>query len=199
MQLSTVQKPLYKFSHVIKTLFSQPIFKDKSVGAMAPSSRFLAAKMLNHVPIKEAKVIIELGPGTGVFTEKIIQKMGADTQLIVIELNDHFYEALAHKIQHPNVHLIHDSAEQIHQILNDLQLEKADLIISSLPLAMFPSELRHAILDAARENLRPKGHFVQFQYSLQAHSLLKKCFHKVKLDFTPFIFPPGFIYTCTFG
>lgn len=182
-----------------KRSFLKQFFKDKSVGAMAPSSRFLAAKMLNHVPIKDAKVIIELGPGTGVFTEKIIQKMGSETQLIVIELNDHFYENLQAKIQHPNVHLVHDSAEQIQQILSDLNLEKADLIISSLPLAMFPSELRHNILDAARDNLLPKGHFVQFQYSLQAHSMLKKFFRNVKLDFTPFNFPPAFIYTCTFG
>jgi len=166
---------------------------------MVPSSRFLVAKMLKQIPINDAKVIVELGPGTGVFTEKIIQEMGADTQLIVIELNDHFFKTLSLKIKHPNVHLKHDSAEQIHQILNDLQLQKADIIISSLPLAMFPTDLRLSILNAIRANLQPIGYFVQFQYSLQAYRLLKKSFKKVQLDFTPLNFPPAFIYTCRFG
>jgi len=166
------------------------------VGALAPSSRFLASKMLNHLPLKEAKIIIELGPGTGVFTEKIIEKMGAETQLIVIELNDTFFEALEKKISHKNVHLKHGSAEEISKYLKELGFEKADLIISSLPLAVFPSTLRLTILSAIKTHLSQAGQFVQFQYSLQSRRALKKIFTSVKLKFTPLNFPPAFVYTC---
>jgi phospholipid N-methyltransferase len=169
------------------------------VGAMAPSSRFLAAKMLNHLPIKESKIIIELGPGTGVFTEKIIEKMGADTQLIVVELNDTFYEALHKKIDHKNVHLKHGSAEEISKYLKELGFEKADLIISSLPLAVFTSILRLNILNAVKKHLNQEGQFVQFQYSLQSRRAIKKIFTSVKLNFTPLNFPPAFVYTCSNG
>ena len=41
------------------------------------------------------------------------------------------------------------------------------------------------------------GVYVQFQYSLNAHKLLKKKFNKVTLDFTPINMPPAFVYRCT--
>ena len=167
------------------------------VGSMTPSSRFLAAKMLNHIPIKEAKVVVELGPGTGVFTEKILEKLGENTQLIVVELNDDFFNTLQNKLHHPNLHLRHGSADQIGIYLKELGFEKADLIISSLPLANFPSELRKNVIETAKNCLGDKGKFVQFQYSLQSLKTLKRNFHSVKVDFTAFNFPPAFVYTCS--
>lgn len=166
------------------------------VGSMTPSSRFLAAKMLNHIPINDAKVIVELGPGTGVFTEKILEMLGEQTQLIVIELNDDFFNSLKEKLSHPNLHLKHDSADQIAHYLKELGFEKADLIISSLPLANFPAELRNRLLLTAKNCLAKDGKFVQFQYSLQSFKTLKRVFQSVKVDFTAFNFPPAFVYTC---
>lgn len=167
------------------------------VGSMTPSSRFLAAKMLNHISIEEAKVVVELGPGTGVFTEKILEKMGENTQLIVVELNDDFYNTLQNKFHHPNLHLKHGSADQIGIYLKELGFEKADLIISSLPLANFPSDLRKNVIETAKNCLDDKGKFVQFQYSLQSLRSLKRNFHSVKVEFTAFNFPPAFVYTCS--
>lgn len=167
------------------------------VGSMIPSSRFLAAKMLNHLPIKSAKVVVELGPGTGVFTRKIIEKLGENTQLIVIELNPDFYNALKINLKHPNLHLKHDSADKIGQFIQELGFEKADLIISSLPLANFPNDLRNRILLTSKKYLTDDGKFVQFQYSLQSKKALEKVFKTVILDFTIFNFPPAFVYTCS--
>jgi phosphatidylethanolamine/phosphatidyl-N-methylethanolamine N-methyltransferase len=190
----------FKIKLVSKSSFIKQFFKEKNmVGAMAPSSRFLAAKMLNHLPINESKIIIELGPGTGVFTEKIIEKMGRDTQLIVVELNDTFFEALKNKIDHKNVHLKHGSATEISNYLKELGLEKADLIISSLPLAVIPSEIRQLILSEVKTHLNNQGQFVQFQYSLQSRRALKKIFSSVKLNYTALNFPPAFVYTCSNG
>ncbi len=164
---------------------------------MTPSSRFLAAKMLNHIPIKDAKVVVELGPGTGVFTEKILEMLGANTQLIVVELNDDFFNTLENKFHHPNLHLKHGSADQIEFYLKELGFDKADLIISSLPLANFPSELRNNVIETAKNCLDNNGRFVQFQYSLQSLKTLKRNFHTVKVNFTAFNFPPAFVYTCS--
>ena len=75
-----------------RTFISQFFKQKRMVGALAPSSKFLAAKMLNHLPIEKASIIVELGPGTGVFTNKIIKRMAPNAHLIVIELNDIFFE-----------------------------------------------------------------------------------------------------------
>jgi phospholipid N-methyltransferase len=166
------------------------------VGAIAPSSRFLAKKMLQNIDFKNVKVLIELGPGTGVFTEEIISKMAPDAQLLVFEINDAFYHSLAGKIKDSRVHLIHDSAEKIEHYLQQHNLDKADIVVSSLPLAVFTPELRTGIISASKSALHAHGKYIQFQYSLQSKSLLKKFYKHVNISFTPFNFPPAFVYTC---
>jgi phospholipid N-methyltransferase len=179
------------------SFLKQFIKQNKMVGSIIPSSRFLAAKMLNHIPINDSKVVIELGPGTGVFTERILELLGNKTQLIVIELNDDFFHTLKERFNHPNLHLKHGSADQIRTYLNELGVEKADLIISSLPLANFPAALRNNIIETAKDCLTENGKFIQFQYSLQSLKTLKRNFHSVKVNFTALNFPPAFVYTCT--
>ena len=166
------------------------------VGAVAPSSRFLAHKMLNHLPLSTAKVIVELGPGNGVFTKRIIKEMGENTQLIVIELNDLFYNELSSTIQDPRVHFFHDSANKIGEFIKQIGKDKADFIISSLPLANFPEDLKTDLLDSIHNSLDDKGTFVQFQYSLQSKKAIRKRFTKTKITFTPFNIPPAFVYSC---
>lgn len=168
----------------------------KMVGAMAPSSRFLAQKMLKDIDFAAAKVIVELGPGTGVFTDKIVELMRPDAVLLVFELNDHFMEQLRNRYTDPRVRLIHDSAEKIQEYLDKEGLRHADVVVSSLPLANFPKELRDSILSAADDALVENGHYVQFQYSLQSKKQIKKTFKKMQIRFTPLNFPPAFVYAC---
>ena len=180
-----------------KSSFLKQFFKQKKmVGSIAPSSRFLADKMLNHLPIKEAKFIVELGPGTGVFTKKIIEKMAEDAILLVFELNDNFFNLLKSSINDKRVILIHDSAEKIDEYLKINNLHEADTVISSLPLANFPVELRDSIVSKSHQVLSNSGKFIQFQYSIQSKKILKLTYSSVSISFTPLNFPPAFIYTC---
>ena len=191
------EKLLFKIKTMSKTFIKQ-FWKDKKmIGSMVPSSKYLAAKMLDHIPFKNTKLIIELGPGTGIFTEKIIQKLDVTTQLIVLELNSEFYQELKAKICHTNVHIKEASADKIGEIMLELGFEKADIIISSLPLANFSAKLRNSILEVVKESLNENGSFIQFQYSLNAYKNLKKLFPVVKLNFTALNFPPAFVYTCS--
>jgi phosphatidylethanolamine/phosphatidyl-N-methylethanolamine N-methyltransferase len=180
-----------------KRSFIKNFWKDKKmVGSMTPSSRFLAKKMLAPIDFITAKVIIELGPGTGVFTRKIIENMHHDALFLVFELNDSFISLLQKKINDPRVHLIHDSAEKMKEYLLKFGVEKADAIISSLPLANFPEKLKNSLLQESHTVLNDNGRFIQFQYSLNAKKSIKKAFQRVSISFTPANFPPAFIYTC---
>ncbi len=177
--------------------FRKQFWKDKKmVGAMAPSSKYLAQKMVENIDFSTVNIIVELGPGTGVFTDEIITRMSKDAHLLVFELNDLFYESLAKRINDPRVHIIHDSAEHIEKYLQLYQLDKADVVVSSLPLAVFSEDLRKSVLDASHRSLKPYGRYIQFQYSLQAKKLLKALYKRVSIGFTPFNFPPAFVYTC---
>ena len=180
-----------------KKRFLKQFWKEKKmVGAMAPSSRFLAKKMLKNIDFSTVKTLVELGPGTGVFTKEIIQKMAPDAILLVFELNDNFYESLKNLIHDSRVHLIHDSAEKIKHYLTEKQLDKTDYIISSLPLSNFPLTLRQTILEESKQALTENGKYIQFQYSLQNKRQINRIFPEIDIEFTPLNFPPAFVLTC---
>ena len=168
----------------------------KMVGAMSPSSRFLAQKMLKNIEFKKAKLIVELGPGTGVFTKKILEQLPEDARLLVFELNEDFYKLLQREINDDRLILVHDSAEKIGEYIQQEGFLYADYIVSSLPLANFPKKLVNSLLSESYRVLKNHGKFVQFQYSLVSKKHLENQFQSVHISFTPINFPPAFVYTC---
>jgi phospholipid N-methyltransferase len=181
----------------VKRNFLKEFLKDRQmVGAIHPSTRFLGERMLENINFDETKLIVELGPGTGVFTDLIIEKMHADAKLLVFELNDEFYDHLHKRIDDRRVQIIHDSAEYIEKYLSEEEQQKVDAVISSLPLTVFPDSLRKKVVDVAYDCLKENGVYRQFQYSLHARKLLESKYKKVRIGFTVRNFPPAFIYSC---
>lgn len=177
--------------------FLKEFWKDgKMVGSMIPSSRFLARKMMQSIDFERTKVLVELGPGDGVFTHSLLAKLPKDATLFVFELNDAFYDSLKKKFTDPRIRIIHDSAENIATHLERNGFSQADVVLSSLPLANFSSELKNKILSASHRILKPNGLYVQFQYTLNAKKAIKRFFPSMSLSFTPINFPPAFVYTC---
>jgi phosphatidylethanolamine/phosphatidyl-N-methylethanolamine N-methyltransferase len=181
----------------MKKSFLKHFWKDKKmVGAMSPSSKYLTAKMLKNVDFKKVKLIVELGPGTGVFTKEILKQMPADAKLLVFELNDNFFNLLKRDIQDDRMILIHDSAEKISEYVKNEGFLFADYVISSLPLANFPKKLTETILKECYDSLKNQGKYIQFQYSLLSKKNLEAQFQTIHIAFTPINFPPAFVYTC---
>lgn len=182
-----------------KKYFINQFFKEKKmVGAVSPSSKFLMRKMLENINFETSRVIIEFGPGTGIFTREIVQRMNPDCKLVIFELNDHFFLKLTEEFQdNPSVHLRNESAENISDALTEYTTNGADAIISSLPMTNFPKELIHSILSKSVTNLTKDGKFVQFQYSLFSKKHLQHHFDSIQINFTARNLPPAFIYTCS--
>ena len=98
--------------------------------------------------------------------------MADDAVLLVFELNDNFYESLAQRINDPRVKIIHDSAEFVQKYLNELgENTKADAVISSLPLMVFPEPLRNAVVDASHDCLKKKGKYVHLAFTFRKVSV----------------------------
>jgi phosphatidylethanolamine/phosphatidyl-N-methylethanolamine N-methyltransferase len=181
-----------------KSSFVKEFFKEKKqVGAIAPSSRFLMKKMLKPIDFSTAKVIVELGPGNGVFTKGLLKKMLPDAKLFSFELNENFYEHIKKEITDDRLVLLNQSAENIPEVLASYGFTKAHFIVSSLPLAVIPQDSKINIIRAAVEHLDENGFYIQFQYSLNAKKLLEENFKEVKIDFTPANIPPAFVYRCS--
>ncbi|MFD1550987.1 hypothetical protein DNU06_04700 [Putridiphycobacter roseus] len=178
--------------------FLKTFFKErKQVGAVAPSSRFLVKKMCDRIDFKNANIIIELGPGTGVFTKEILKRAKADAKIFVFELNEDFYQILKTKLDDPRLILVNESAEKLGVTLAEHHIKSADAVISSLPLTVIPEPIKTNIVKAAYEVLKQDGRYVQYQYSLSAKKLLESFFGKLNLRFSLINIPPAFIYIGT--
>jgi phospholipid N-methyltransferase len=74
------------------------------IGAIAPSSKYLAAKKVKDIEFDRASCILEYGPGKGLFTEMLLANIQPGTVLILIESNARFCQLLRKKYGHlPNV------------------------------------------------------------------------------------------------
>ncbi len=181
-----------------KSYLSQ-FFKDsREVGALAPSSKSLGRKICSKIDFEKANLIIELGPGNGVFTKLLLERMKSDAKLLAFETNGPFCDIVREKIKDDRLILIEDSAEHITKYMKEHGLEKGQYVVSSLPYTVFPKELKNKILDESVTALGREGTYLQFQYSLNALKLLKTKFDKVSYNFSLLNFPPAFVYTCTF-
>jgi phosphatidylethanolamine/phosphatidyl-N-methylethanolamine N-methyltransferase len=183
-----------------KPKFIKEFLKKKNkVGAVAPSSKFLRKKMLKKIDFSKAKTIVELGPGTGAFTFELLDKLSPDGKLIVFETNESFFDTLRSKINDSRLVLLNRSAEDLPIVLQEMNINEVDYVVSSLPLAIIPETVKNNILKAVNETLSAEGYYIQFQYSLNAKKLLEKNFDDVTLDFTPINIPPAFVYRCKKG
>jgi len=168
----------------------------QTVGSFFPSTPILASKIVKHIDFSSAKLIVEVGPGTGVFTRKILKKLSDDAIFIAFELNEKFYQKLKNEINDPRFVLINGSAEELKAYLIQNSCSKVDYLISSIPLSNFKGKKIVTLLHSFRDLIGENGTFIQFQYSFNQKRLFYKLFSNVVMDFTQFNIPPAFIYVC---
>ncbi len=177
------------------------IFHPTKTGAVAPSSELLADFMTDVAELSETNTVIEFGSGTGVITEKIIDKLNDNTTFFALEINPTFVEAT--KTRCPDALVYQSSATNVKQLMDLHDTHGCDRIISSLPWAIFNSELQDSLLDTIYEVLHPGGKFLTYSYwhalpfptSRRFRSKLYKKFNNVTRTKTVWNnFPPAVIY-----
>ena len=181
---------------MVKNVMLREFLKNyRRTGTITPSSPSLIKKMLAPINFDKARCIVELGAGEGCITRALLRKMNHETKLISFEQNPEIFNEL-NNIQDSRLAKVNDSAENIQQHLQNQGFEKADYIVSGLPLVFLPKEEGEAIINQAKANLHQDGKFIQFQYSLKSLKDFKQKFAKVKVTFTLWNIPPAFVYSC---
>ena len=176
----------------------------KSTGAVFPSSRRLAEKMIDGAGLETAASVVELGPGTGAFTGAIAERLEDPGIYLGIELREKFAAIVKDKF--PQLLVVNDSAEKIVENLRKVDREKAEAIISGLPWAAFDADLQKRIMKSVTAALPPGGKFSTFTYlharrlpaGKRFRALLDDNFSDVQTSKTVWRnLPPAFVYHCT--
>ena len=135
----------------------------KEVGSVVPSSRFLTRRVLECGAVDKARMIVELGPGTGVFTGEILKRMRPNAKLVAVEINPRFVSMLRSNYPDPRLSVYEGSASDLEQALIEVGTSQADLVVSGIPFSTLAHATRRATLVAARRVLGPGGYFVAYQ------------------------------------
>lgn len=176
----------------------QYITHPRTTGALMPSSKKLSNKMVENINFNNCNCIVELGPGTGVFTEEILKRKRGDTKVILIEYNENFYNILKEKYGYiKNVYIINDSAENIDHYVNKYDINKIDYIVSGLPFASLPKEMSETILNKSKSILGNEGIFITFQYTKFKIALINNYFKNIKSKKEFLNIPPAYVFNCT--
>jgi phospholipid N-methyltransferase len=177
--------------------FIQYLIQPRTIGAIWPSSHYLARKMVKDIAFDKTYCIVEYGPGTGIFTEQIIKNRQETTRVLLIESNKEFYRLLKSKFgSEKNVFIEHGSAEHIDVYLAKHQIPYVDYIVSGLPFASLPRVVSYNILEKTREVLGGKGRFITFQYTLFKMQLIRVFFNQIEVEREFRNMPPAYVLNC---
>jgi phospholipid N-methyltransferase len=154
------------------TLFLYEWLRDrrhrKQIGAVAPSSPGLCRAMTDWLPAPE-EFVVELGPGTGVVTQTLLERGVPPDRLIAIEMSAKLAGMIRERF--PGIHVINGDACQMDQLIREQvpQAKTIGAVISSLPLRNFPPALADALAKQIHQVLRPEGRWVQFSYRIRTN------------------------------
>lgn len=180
------------------------------VGALLPSSKHLAKRMIRASGIEHARTVVEYGPGTGAFSGHIAAALPRGGKYFAIELSETLTALF--KERHPGLHIHTASVSDLPRLL---RLEgipptnSVDVVFCGLPWASFNEKLQRQLLMATHRALRPGGVMLTFCYlgldsitpgGKRLKKLLPHYFARVeRTDLVLRNFPPAFVYRCTKG
>lgn len=146
-------------------LFLKRWLKDPlKIGAIAPSSRDLAAAMARLVPADSHDPVVELGGGTGSITEALLEAGIAPARLFVVERDEALHDLLVRRF--PQARILLGDAAELTTLLRPLGIARVAAVVSGLPLLAMRDSVRDRIVEESFALLGPGAPFIQFTYGL---------------------------------
>jgi len=166
-----------------------------TIGAVVPSSRWFARKLVRDIDFTAARWVVELGAGTGPVTAELVRRAEGRCETLIVERDPDFCGRLRQRF--PRANVVQADACDLEQLLADRRIEKVDHILCGLALPWLTPADRHRLLDTARRRLTPQGTFRQLTYMPWLHTrVYRRYFEQVAFRFVLRNVPPGGFYLC---
>lgn len=152
----SIMPPRHESLHFFRAWVASPM----RVASLVPSSRGLARLITREVSASTGP-IIELGPGTGAFTQALLARGVAESDIALVESGGEFVHGLSARF--PTAQVFHMDAARLKAVC-PFGAGKAGAVISGLPLLSMSNRKIVAVLAGAFQQLREGGAFYQFTY-----------------------------------
>lgn len=148
--------------------------------------------MLDGIDFSTVTSVVELGPGTGVFTREILKRCRPNTKILLVEVEELYTKILREQFG-ASVIIERASAHLLDSILAKHRIEKVSLIISSLPFSLPESIIGRLFASIDTHT----GQGTMFRFFTYNPPLMKRAYQGLpvrKISFVPFNFPPMWVY-----
>jgi ornithine lipid N-methyltransferase len=181
------------------TLFLGKFLKQgTAIASLAPSSPWLSRSTVRNIDWQQARVIVELGAGTGPITRVLAANAPPGCRVVVLERDPDFCRLLRERFEgRHDFDVVEGDVRDLASILADKGVGLADHIVSGLPVPSFPRELQATLFRVVGQVLRPDGTFNQITELPWVYlSFYRKYFEEVQFVFEPRNLPPAGAYFC---
>jgi phospholipid N-methyltransferase len=168
--------------------------KPQQVGSVIPSSRFLERRLVELTGVASARLVIELGPGTGGTTRALLRALPADAKLLAIEIDPHFASILREHGE-PRLIVHEGSAEDLAKVLREHGLGAPDVVLSGIPFSTMEPALGRRIARAIFDVLPAGGRFVAYQVRDRVHDVARPFFGRARVEVELRNIPPMRIFS----
>ena len=165
----------------------------RQVGSILPTSGRAVRDMLDMAPVDRARLVVELGAGTGPHTRELLRRLRPDGELLAFELDAELARGLQATLPDPRLRVIADSAANLAAHLDG---RRPEVIVSALPFTSLPTAVRHEVLRVARAVLADDGVMLVLQYSPLVQRDLERNFARVTRRLSLLNVPPAVLFAC---
>jgi phospholipid N-methyltransferase len=132
-----------------------------AVGAIAAASPRLVTDVVSQID-NQSDVVVELGAGTGVITQALLESRNHRHGVVSIEIDRHLAEIARARLPDSAEVIIGDAIK----LASYFDVDQVDSIICSLPLTLLSRQDLDELLAAARQVLKEGGQFVFYLYRM---------------------------------
>lgn len=161
--------------------------------SVVPSSRHAADEMLSGIDFGSVRYVVELGPGTGVFTRELLNRISSNAEVLAIELEQSYIEQLR-GVGNTQLEVVQGSACELANHVERKGWPQVDLVVSSLPFVLPDTEKRKLFryLQKCTESGTTMRWFTYMPAAMKPH------YKEFDLRLHAFVlrnFPPMWVYT----
>ncbi|GAA4844353.1 class I SAM-dependent methyltransferase [Saccharopolyspora rosea] len=148
--------------HEYWIFLTRAVRRPSTVGALLPTSRYVAAAVADVVPGSGRPTVLELGPGTGALSDAIQPRLPPGARHLAVEIDPEMVRYL--RTRKPWLEVIEGDVAQLRTLLRDAGVGEVDAVISSIPWTLLPPDKQRELLREAASVLTPTGVFTTVTY-----------------------------------
>jgi phospholipid N-methyltransferase len=177
-----------------KTVFTTWLENPSQVSSLVPSSQALTQCIADRHCVRDASLVVDLGPGTGETTRALLAQMRPSSRLLAIEVMEELVEPLR-KISDSRLVVKQGDARKLRQFVTELEFGTPDVVVSGIPFSTLDTDDADSIVNTIHGVLREGGEFIAYQFLANIQEIAEPRFGKATVKRVWKNLPPLRVYT----